>query len=85
MSGEITLIALESAQRAGSRVNQILSEWRGGEVRLIPAECPSLFQRGGKVRPQGIRTGPGCFHSGGRVQLVAEISDARYRKPHVAG
>ena len=40
MSGEITLIALESAQRAGNRVNQILSEWRGGEVRLIQAECP---------------------------------------------
>jgi hypothetical protein len=37
MSGEITLIALESAQRAGNRVNQILSEWRGGEVRLIQA------------------------------------------------
>ena len=76
MSGEITLIALESAQRAGNRVNQILSEWRGGEVRLIQAECPRFSSGEAKC---------GCFHPGGRMQLVAEISDARYRKPHVAG
>lgn len=40
MHGEIALIALASAERAGNRVNQILSEWRGGESRLIQAECP---------------------------------------------
>ena len=40
MPGKIALIALESAANIGQRVDQILSEWRGGEHFLIPAECP---------------------------------------------
>lgn len=40
MPGKIALIALESAAKIGQRVDQILSEWRGGEHFLIPVECP---------------------------------------------
>ncbi len=40
MSEKLSLIVLESAARVGSRVDQILSEWRGGEHFIIPAECP---------------------------------------------
>ncbi len=40
MTGKIGIIALESAAKAGHRVNQILSEWRDGDQFLIPAECP---------------------------------------------
>lgn len=40
MHGKIALIALESAERTSQRVDQILSEWRGGEHFLIPVECP---------------------------------------------
>ena len=40
MPGKLSLIALESASAMGSRVDRILSEWRGGEHFLIPAECP---------------------------------------------
>ena len=40
MRGELKLIALESAASTGSRVDQILSEWRNGEHFLIPVECP---------------------------------------------
>lgn len=40
MRGEIALISLDSAKKAGQRVNQILAEWRGGKNYLIPVECP---------------------------------------------
>jgi ribose-phosphate pyrophosphokinase len=40
MSGKIALIVLESAAKLGSRIDQILSEWRGGEHFTIPLECP---------------------------------------------
>ncbi len=40
MSEKLSLIVLESATRIGSRVDQILSEWRGGGHFIIPAECP---------------------------------------------
>ena len=40
MNGEIGLIALDSAAKIGSRVNQILGEWRDGGDFLIEAECP---------------------------------------------
>jgi ribose-phosphate pyrophosphokinase len=40
MQGEIGLIVLESAEKIGTRVNRILTEWRGGDGFLIPAECP---------------------------------------------
>lgn len=40
MNGEIGLIALESAAQIGSRVNQILGEWRDGSDYLIDVKCP---------------------------------------------
>ena len=40
MHGEIAIIALQSAEKIGKRVNQILTDWRGGNGFLIPAECP---------------------------------------------
>ena len=40
MPGKLTLIALESADRMGRRIDRILSEWRGGEHALTAAECP---------------------------------------------
>ena len=40
MRGEIALITLESAEKLGNRVDKILSEWRDGGERRIPAECP---------------------------------------------
>ncbi len=40
MEREIALIPLESAEKAGQRIDRILSEWRGGGERLIRAECP---------------------------------------------
>ncbi len=40
MAGKLSLIALKSAERMGERVDRILSEWRGGDHFLAPAECP---------------------------------------------
>ena len=40
MAGKLGIIALESAQKAGEKIDAILSEWRGGEHFLIPAQCP---------------------------------------------
>ena len=40
MHGEIAIIALQSSEKMGNRVNQILTEWRGGNGFLIPVECP---------------------------------------------
>ena len=40
MPGKIALLTLDSAARLGSRVDQILSEWRGGGHFSIPVECP---------------------------------------------
>ena len=40
MSQKLGIIALESAQNAGKKIDSILSEWRNGEHFLIPAECP---------------------------------------------
>ena len=48
MPGKIGLIALNSAEKAGSRVDQILSEWRNGEHCLIPVECPRFSSGEGK-------------------------------------
>ena len=47
MPGKIALIALESAEKIGNRVDQILSEWRG-EHFLIPIECPRFSSGEGK-------------------------------------
>ena len=48
MRGEIGLIVLNSAEKTGARVDQILSEWRGGKHFLIPAECPRFSSGEGK-------------------------------------
>ena len=48
MPGEIALIALESAEKTGRRIDQILTEWRGGGNRLIHAECPRFSSGEGK-------------------------------------
>ena len=48
MRGEIGLIVLNSAEKIGARVDQILSEWRGGKHFLIPAECPRFSSGEGK-------------------------------------
>ncbi len=48
MSGKLGLIALESAAANGKRVDDILSEWRGGEHFLIPCECPRFGSGEGK-------------------------------------
>ena len=48
MRGEIGLIVLNSAEKIGARVDQILSEWRDGKHFLIPAECPRFSSGEGK-------------------------------------
>lgn len=56
MRGEIGLIALKSAEKIGTRVDQILSEWRGGRHFLIPAECPRFGSGEGKcVLAESVR------------------------------
>ena len=48
MRGEIGLIVLDSAEKIGTRVDRILSEWREGKHFLIPAECPRFSSGEGK-------------------------------------
>ena len=48
MPGRIGLIVLESAVKIGRRVDQILSEWRGGEHFIIPSDCPRFSSGEGK-------------------------------------
>ena len=48
MQGKIGLIALNSAEAAGQRINEILSGWRDGENFLIPSECPRFSSGEGK-------------------------------------
>ena len=56
MRGEIGLIVLKSAESTGARVDQILSEWRGGKHFLIPTECPRFSSGEGKcVLKESIR------------------------------
>ena len=56
MPGKIALIALESAEKVGKRVDRILSEWRGGEHFLIPLECPRFSSGEGKcVLKESVR------------------------------
>lgn len=40
MPGKLGIVALESAMRIGSRIDNILAEWREGEHFLIGCECP---------------------------------------------
>ncbi len=42
------MIVLNSAEKIGTRVDQILSEWRGGKHFMIPAECPRFSSGEGK-------------------------------------
>lgn len=56
MHGKIGLVVLSSAEKIGSRVNQILSGWRGGEDFLIPSECPRFSSGEGKcVLKESVR------------------------------
>ena len=56
MHGNIGLVVLSSAEKIGIRVNQILSEWRGGEDFLIPSECPRFSSGEGKcVLKESVR------------------------------
>lgn len=48
MTGKLGIIALESAQNAGEKINEIFAEWRGGERFLIHAECPRFGTGEGK-------------------------------------
>ena len=48
MQADIGLIVLDSAEKIGSRVNQLLAEWRGGGDYLIPVECPRFSSGEGK-------------------------------------
>ncbi len=48
MERDLGIIALESASRAGKKIDSILSEWRGGRHFLIPAECPRFGSGEGK-------------------------------------
>ncbi len=49
MAGKLSLIALQSAAKSGSRIDQILSEWRGGEHFLTEPECPRFSSGEGKA------------------------------------
>ena len=56
MRGKIGLVVLNSAEKIGVRVDQILSEWRGGEHFLIPAECPRFSGGEGKcIMKESVR------------------------------
>ena len=48
MPGKLSLIVLESAEHMGTRVDRFLSEWRGGEHFIVPAECPRFSSGEGK-------------------------------------
>ena len=45
---ELALIAPESADNLGQRVDQILSDWYGGEHFRIPVWCPRFASGEGK-------------------------------------
>lgn len=56
MRGKIGLVVLNSAEKIGVRVDQILSEWRGGEHFLIPVECPRFSSGEGKcIMKESVR------------------------------
>lgn len=56
MRGKIGLVVLNSAGKIGVRVDQILSEWRGGEHFLIPVECPRFSSGEGKcIMKESVR------------------------------
>ncbi len=56
MRGKIGLVVLNSAEKSGVRVDQILSEWRGGEHFLIPVECPRFSSGEGKcIMKESVR------------------------------
>ena len=56
MRGKIGLVVLNSAEKIGSRVDQILSEWRDGEHFMIPVECPRFSSGEGKcIMKESVR------------------------------
>lgn len=48
MKNQLGIIALESAKNIGNKIDEIFSQWRGGEHFLIPAECPRFGSGEGK-------------------------------------
>ena len=48
MQNKLGIIALESAKNAGQKIDEIFSQWRGGQHFLIPAECPRFGSGEGK-------------------------------------
>ena len=56
MRGKIGLVVLNSAEKIGIRVDQILSEWRDGEHFIIPSECPRFSSGEGKcIMKESVR------------------------------
>ena len=54
--GKIGLVVLNSAEKIGIRVDQILSEWRDGEHFIIPSECPRFSSGEGKcIMKESVR------------------------------
>ena len=49
MEKQMKIIAMESVREMGTRINQILQEWRGGENYLIQANCPRFASGEGKA------------------------------------
>ncbi len=48
MHGKIGLLVLNSAEKIGTRVDRILTEWRGEDSFVIQAECPRFSSGEGK-------------------------------------
>ena len=48
MTDKLGIIALESAQKAGKKIDGIISEWRGGGHFLLPVQCPRFGSGEGK-------------------------------------
>ena len=48
MLGDVALLVLNSAEKLGRRVDDILSDWRGLETLRIPIECPRFSSGEGK-------------------------------------
>ena len=56
MAGKIGILALESAERMGKKVTDILSDWRNEEDYWIPVECPRFGSGEGKgIVRQSVR------------------------------
>ena len=61
---ELALIALETADNLGQRVDQILSDWYGGEHFRIPVWCPRFVSGEGKGYDWRFRQRQRSVHPG---------------------